>query len=93
MSKRNIDNKFIEFVQRIVRIELQNAGLQQGQWHIGTVTSIVSSKILQVKIDGSTVAQKVPCNPDITFAVNDPVFVLFVNGDSKNKYIPFKRAI
>lgn len=86
-------SRFIEVVQNIVRTELNNAGLYNGQWHLGTVDAVVSTSTLKVFVDGSIVSQQVPCNPDVTFSQGDKVFVLFVNGDSKNKFIPFKRGI
>lgn len=85
--------RFINVVQSIVKTEIQNAGLYLGQWHNGTVEEVISPSRLRVFVDGSMTSQQVPCNPDVLFKSGDKVFVLFVNGDTKNKFIPFKRGI
>jgi hypothetical protein len=89
----NYDKKFIEAVQSIVYSVLQNENLLTGEWHNGKVASVIDSKTLTCYIDGSTTAVKVPCNPNITFAVNDEVFVIYCNRNSNNKYVIAKRAI
>lgn len=85
--------ELIALVRNIVNTELHNIGLLNGQWHVGKVASVVNSKMLSIYLDGSTTAQNIPCNPDVTFSAGNYVFVLFINGDSKNPFVPFKRAI
>lgn len=87
------NEELIQVITSIIQNELKNANLQTGQWHLGTVSQVKTSKMLSVFVDGSTTAQDIPCNPDVTFAVGSKVFVLYVNGDTKNKFVPFKRAI
>jgi hypothetical protein len=65
----------------------------QSEWHYGEVNEVVSTKTLSVFVDGSTQAQNIPCNPDVTFNVGDSVFVHFLNKDSKNKFVPYKRGV
>lgn len=92
MNENNADSKFFNLVKKIVYKILTKEKLLQGDWHLGKVASVVSRFKLNIYIDGSNTIQIVPCNPDVTFAVNDEVFVHFVNGDSKNPFVPYKRA-
>jgi len=87
------EKKFLLKVKKIIYSVLQNEKLLQREWHLGTVESVIDSKTLSVYVNGSTTPQTIPCNPDITFAVGDKVFVHFVNGDSRNKFVPYKRGI
>ena len=86
------DKKFYEFVREIVKSELSKQNLV-GNWHLGKVSSIVNSKQLKVYVDGGTIEQTIPCNPSVTFAVNDEVWVVYVNGNSKDKFVLSKRAV
>lgn len=88
-----LDEKFMKYVKRIVYQILNNENLLRREWHLGKVESVIDTKSLMVFVDGSITSQKVSCNPDITFAANDEVWVLFINGDSKNKFVISKRAI
>lgn len=87
------NDELINIISTVVQNELKKSNLHNGQWHLGTVDQVKTSKLLSVFVDGSTTAQDIPCNPDITFTVGSRVFVLYVNGDTKNKFIPFKRGI
>lgn len=84
---------FLEFVERIVYSVLRKNNILLGEWHLGKVKTVLSTKLLEVYVDGSDVAMKIPCNPDVTFAVGDEVFVQFINRDTKNKFIPYKRGV
>lgn len=86
-------NNFYQVIRDIVQNELKKSNLQTGQWHLGTINQVKTSKLLSVFVDGSTTAQDIPCNPDVTFTAGSKVFVLYVNGDTKNKFVPFKRGI
>jgi hypothetical protein len=86
------DSKFYELIKSIVKSELSKQGVV-GNWHLGKVDQVISSKKLKVFIDGGTVSQTVSCNPSITFAVNDEVWVVYVNGNSKDKFALCKRAV
>lgn len=90
---KDIDLKFVDAVTKVVESILRNKGLTNGQWHMGKVEEVLSNKLLSVYIDGSDEAQKIPCNPDVSFSQEDKVFVLYVNGNSKDKFVPFKRGI
>lgn len=87
-----LDTQFISIVTQIVQTVLQNNNVLQGEWHLGKVESVVSNYALNVYVDGSLIPQVIPCNPNIRFIPNDEVWVHYVNGDSKNKFIPYKRA-
>jgi hypothetical protein len=84
---------FVELIREIVRVELENLNVLKGDWHLGTVDTVVNTKQLNAFIDGSPTSQLVGCNPNITFSVSDPVWVIFVNGNSKDKFVLSKRAI
>jgi len=89
----NMDLKFMDKVKKIIYAILRKENILQGQWHMGKVEEVLSNKLLSVYIDGSDEAQKIPCNPDVSFSQEDKVFVLYVNGNSKDKFVPFKRGI
>jgi hypothetical protein len=88
-----MDLKFMDKVKKIIYAILRKENILQGQWHMGKVEEVLSNKLLSVYIDGSDEAQKIPCNPDVSFSQEDKVFVLYVNGNSKDKFVPFKRGI
>lgn len=93
MTENNADSKFFNLVKKIVYKILTKEKLLQSEWRLGKVASIISTKMLTVYINGSTVAQRVPCNPDVTFAVGDEIWVICINKDSKNMYVLSKRAV
>lgn len=88
-----MNEEFYKYVEKIVETVLQNKGLLNGQWHLGTVEQVISPTRLSVFVDGSTVPQTIPCNPKVIFSVGDKVFVLYVNGKSSDKYVPFHRGL
>lgn len=83
----------LDLIKSVVQTEIRNQGLLRGQWHLGKVKEVKSDKMLSVFVDGSNQAQDVPCNPDGKFSVNNEVWVVFINGDSKNKFVISRRAI
>jgi hypothetical protein len=89
----NINEKFINAVSKIVYSILKKENILIGQWHLGKVESVISAKKISVYVDGSTTPQEIPCNPDITFSVNDEIWVIFINNDSRNKFAISKRAV
>lgn len=86
------DKKFHDLIKTIVQNELKAQNLV-GNWHLGVVDSVTSSKKLSVFVDGSTTAQSISCNPDVTFNVNDEVWVVFINGNPRDKFVISKRAV
>lgn len=84
--------KFLDAVAKVVESILKEKNLLVGEWHLGTVSSVISSYVLSVFVNGSSTAQVIPCNPNIPFSNGDEVWVHFVNGDSSNKFVPYKRA-
>jgi hypothetical protein len=85
--------EFYKIIQDVVKSEISNLGLNLGNWQLGIVESVVSPKKLKVFINGAKVSQEVPCNPDVAFAAGDNVFVIFINGDQRNKYVMSRRAL
>lgn len=83
----------IKIIKDIVYMILRNEGLLRGEWNNGVVVGVISASLLSVRVNGSEIIQKIPCNPSVTFAVGDEVFVHFVNGDTKNKFVPYKRGV
>lgn len=82
-----------DLIERTVLKILDRYGVLQGQWRLGVVTQVISPTKLKVKIDGGTQPQTVSCNPDITFAVGNNVWVIFINGNGRDKFVISKRAI
>lgn len=87
-NKQNYD-VIVEIVKDILRKE----GLLVGNWHLGIVNEVISSTKLKVMVDGGTSAQTVSCNPDIIFSEGDHVWVVFINGNARDKFVLCKRAI
>lgn len=83
-------NKIIKLINSLVDKKIKNLNKE---WHLGTIDSIVNEYKAYVFLDGSTISQLIPTNPDVTFTEGDEVFVHFVNGDQKFKYVPYKRSI
>ncbi|MMZ57279.1 hypothetical protein D1872_191990 [compost metagenome] len=90
---RSDNEQFIRYVRDIVYTVLNDEKLSRGEWRVGKVKSVTSPYSLSVYIDGSEVPQTVPCNPDVVFNTGDEVWVHFVNRDSKNKFVPYKRGV
>jgi hypothetical protein len=86
------DKQFYEMVRTIVRDELKAQNLV-GQWHLGKVSEVLSTKQIKVFVDGGDIAQTVACNPSVTFAVNDEVWVVYINGNPRDKFAISKRAV
>lgn len=83
----------LDLITNIVQTEIRNLGLLKGQWHLGKVNEVKSDKMLSVFVDGSSQPQNIPCNPDGNFSVGSEVWVVFINGDSKNKFVISRRGI
>ena len=87
-------DRFISIVQNIVEKLLDKMGFFVSEWHMGKVESINTNGTLNVYIDASTtVTPSIPANPDVTFSVNDEVWVHFINRKPNNLFIPYKRQI
>jgi hypothetical protein len=82
-----------EIIEKMIYQVLRENRLLFGEWQLGKVAEVISEKRLKVYVNGSDVAQTIPCNPDVMFSVDDEVWVIFVNGDSKNKFVLCKRAV
>ena len=86
--------KFIDLIQQIVLKTLEKLGLFQDEWHFGKVESQNANGTLNLYIDGSDyVTREIPCNPNTSFSVNDEVFVHFINRNSYDMFVPYKRQI
>ena len=82
-----------ELIKKIIHTEIANLGLLKGDYHLGKVQAVKANNILSVYVDGSSTPQDIPCNPDGNFSINDEVWVIFINGDSKNKFVISRRAV
>lgn len=89
MNDKQIYDKVKEIVLDVMKAE----GAFVGQWHLGTVDTIVSPTKLKVFVDGSTVSQTVSCNPDVTFTKGNYVWVVYINGNPRDKFVLSRRAI
>lgn len=83
----DLNKKFIKYVQDIVYKVLDKEGVLKKDWHYGIVESVISDNYLNIYVDDSTISQKISCNPNITFNTGDKVYVIFINGDSKDKFV------
>ena len=91
----NIDQneKFLKVIKDMVYTILVNENLLRGDWQNGKVKGVISKKMLTVSVNGSSETQNIPCNPDVPFAINDEVFVVNINGDSRNKFVLCRRGV
>jgi hypothetical protein len=87
------NKQIYDLIKSIVVEEIKAQGLLIGQWHLGVVNSVVDSKFLSVFIDGSTTAQNIPYNPSVSFIPNEEIWVVYINGNSKDKFALCKRAV
>lgn len=61
-------------------------------WHYGTVASINSNGTLNAYIDGSNeITPSISYNPDIHFRSGDRIWILYINGNSRNLFAFSKR--
>jgi hypothetical protein len=84
--------ELVSLITNIVYTVLNNEGVLRGPWRLGKVESVVSNNLLRVYIDDSETAQTVPCDPDKNFIAGDDVYVVYINGDPKDKFVTHKRA-
>jgi hypothetical protein len=86
-TNRRASDLFLEHVTKIVYSILRKEKLLQSEFHIGKVEEVISDRQLSVFVDGSNTSQKIKCNPDVTFTVNDQVIVIFINNNPNSKYV------
>lgn len=85
---------FIRHVKCIVYDMLDKMNFFVNEWHSGKVKSINEDKTLNISLDGSThITPSVPANPDVVFAVDDYIWVHFVNKNPNNLFVPYKKHI
>lgn len=87
------DKQFHDLIKTMIRDELKAQGLLVGQWHLGKVGQTISTKQLKCYIDGGDALQTVACNPKVTFAVNDEIWVVYINGNPRDKFAICHRAV
>ncbi|WDV47035.1 hypothetical protein PV797_04865 [Clostridiaceae bacterium M8S5] len=87
-------NEFINKIQDIISNFLDKRGFYVHEFHLGKVACVNSDGTLDVYIDASTtITPSVPANPDVKFAVNDHIWVHFVNKNPNNLFVPYKRHV
>ena len=87
------NEKFVKYVKSIIYKVLNKEKLLKGEWNLGKVESVIDAKHLKVFVNGSSISQTIPCNPDVTFAIGDEVWVIFPNHDERNAFVISKRAV
>lgn len=87
----NIDKIFIEKVKQIVYKILEKEGLLKTPFRLGVIDTVVSTKQVKAFIDGSTQSQILPCNPDVTFAPGDDVYI--IQNGLVDKFVLCKRGV
>jgi hypothetical protein len=85
--------EFHRTVERTVMSILRSEGLLNKQWGFGEVEEVISPSKLKVFVNGSTTSHIVPCNPDITFQPDDHVIIVFINGNSNDKFVISRRIV
>jgi hypothetical protein len=93
LGNRMFQEIIIKTVKQTLQQELEKLNLLKGDWHSGVVASVIDSKYLSVKVDGSDTAQTIPFNQSEIFTANDNVLVIFLNHDSKNKFVLCKKPV
>jgi hypothetical protein len=93
MYTNDMKQEIYKNIKEIVYTILHNENIFKTDWHLGKVESVISPTLLNVFVDGSNIAQKIPCNPKVQFSAGDEVFVLYINGKSTDKFVPFHRGI
>lgn len=86
---KRLDN----YIEKLVYKIINKLGLLNGNWHLGEVTEVISNVKLKVKVDGSDIEQAISCNPDVTFQIGNHVWVIFINGNARDKFVISKRAV
>lgn len=89
----DINNKMIDWIKDIVYQILEKENLTAKEWQLGKIDEVLSEYRLKVFINGSTVSEIVPCNPNVKFFNGEFVWVIFINGNPRDKFVPFKRSI
>lgn len=88
-----LNEQFINAVEKIVMQLLRKFNLLQGDHRLGTVDEVLSPTKLKVFVDGGSESQTVSCNPDVQFVSGDNVYVLFINNNPNDKYVPYRRSV
>lgn len=85
-------SKFIlNEITNIVYGILNKENLLFNSWRFGKVAEVISTTKLKCYIDGSDVAITVSCNPDITFAINDEIWIVNTAKDNSSRFALCKR--
>lgn len=84
---------FYQSVKKIVKQILIDEDVLRGDIHYGIVDEVVSSSKLKIKLDGSDIAQTIPCNPDVNFSSGDHVVVQFFNKNPKDKFVICRKEV
>ena len=87
------DKQTYDTIKQIVLDVINKEKALIGNWHLGTVDQIISPTKLKVFVDGSTISQTISCNPDVTFTIGDHVWVIFINGNQRDKFVLCHRAV
>lgn len=93
MNSKDINdfqNNLIKTIKDLVKQELK--GLNNRD-HYGRIDSVVDQYKAYVYVDNGTISQLIPTNPNITFSANEEVYVVFINGDEKDKFVLCQKAI
>jgi hypothetical protein len=87
------ETQFYKSIEQIVLNVMKDKGMLIGQWHLGEVDSVISPTKLKVFVDADSTSQTVSCNPDITFTTGDHVWVIFINGNPRDKFVISRRIV
>lgn len=95
MNEKDISkfqHDLIETIKTVIYDELGKSGLLNGTFKFGRVEKVLSNTRLSVYEGGSRQTQVIHCNPDINFSIGDEVFIQYVNGNPRDKFIPYRKT-
>lgn len=90
MSNLKNQQDFIKYVEAIVDSKLKQSGATQ--WHIGTIRGVFNKYSALVEMQNLGESIQIPTNPNVQFFPGEQVFVVYINGDKRNKYVLSKCA-
>jgi hypothetical protein len=85
--------KLYDTIEKMVMKILTEQKVLNSTFLLGKVDQVISESKLRVFINGSTVAQLVNCNPDITFSVGDHVVIANLSRTSSHDKFVISRRI
>lgn len=81
------ESETYKVIRDIAREELKALNLDIKPWHQGKVNQIISPTTLKVFVDGSDIAQTIPCSKNEPYTVGDEVWIVYINNNPRDKFV------